>query len=275
MQFTKAVVTGASSGIGERLAHLLADAGISLILVGRNQERLNAVVEALSSKVSVSALSLDLATNEGRAKLIDVIHNEVPDLVVNNAGVGLYGEVYTHDISAELEVLHINTTAVCELTIEAVRTLLTANKRGVIMNISSAAALQAFPCFATYSAAKAFVKQFSESVDYETRDKGVRVLAALPGVVTTRFQKRAAGHTDHTQVRYNEMPVDFAAHAIWKQIQSEQPIHVFDWKYRVMGFFAQHVVPSWLSVWFIRTFFTGQLPPRDLIKAPQPSKGGK
>jgi hypothetical protein len=71
------------------------------------------------------------------------------------------------------------------------------------------------------------------------------------------------------------MTVDFAAKDIWKQIQKEQPVRVFNWRYRLLGFLGQHLAPNWLSVWLIKTFFISNIPPRELIKAPQPSKGGK
>ncbi|MDP1835314.1 MAG: SDR family NAD(P)-dependent oxidoreductase [Chlamydiales bacterium] len=269
MKLTKAVVTGASSGIGEALARLLADQGISLIITGRNEKRLAELAEELRQKVQVTILVLDLAKSDQRAKLIDAIQEQLPDLVINNAGMGLYGEVVTYETERQFEVYDINATAPFEITIEAARALIAAGKKGVIVNVASSAIYQVFPSFATYAAAKAFIKHFSESMDCETSPKGVRILTSCPGVVETRFQTRAVDHRAYAQQRYNVMTPEFAAQDIWNQIQSGQAVRVFDWRYRVLRFFSLYLSPKAAVLWVLRRFFLGQLPPRDLVP-PQP-----
>lgn len=269
MVYTKAIITGASSGIGESLARLLADQGIALILTGRDTKRLEAIADDLQHKVPVTSWTLDLLKPEDLAKLTRIIHEEVPDLVINNAGAGLYGDVLTYETAEQLEIYNLNATIPMQLTIESARALMTAGRKGVILNLSSTAAYQVFPQFAVYSAAKAFIRDFSESFDCEVADKGIRVLTSCPGVVSTRFQERAVLDVSTIQKRHFVLTADFAAQDIWHQIQKGQAVRIFDWKYRLMAFLSKYLVPKAILLWIIRTFFAGQLPPRSFVRAPQ------
>ena len=275
MSFRHAVVTGASSGIGEALAYLLADQGIPLTLVGRNVERLEAVASTARAKVPVTTLQLDLAHPDQRAQLVQMIQRDVPDLVINNAGAGLYGEILSYETSKLFEVFDINATATFELTVEAARSLVTAERKGVVMNISSASAFQPFPWFATYAASKAFVKNFGEAMDYEVAPHGVRVLTSCPGVVVTGFQQHAINDMDFKPHRLHTVKLDVAVQDIWSQILSCQTVRVFDWKYRLMAFLSEHILPRKLLFWILQRFFIGQLPQRSFVRAPQwASEGG-
>ena len=162
MVFTKAIITGASSGIGESLARLLAGQGIALILTGRDTKRLEAIASDLQHKVPVTSCTLDLLKPDDLAKLTRIIHEEVPDLVINNAGAGLYGDVLTYETAEQLEIYHLNATIPMQLTIEASRALMTAGKKGVILNLSSTAAYQVFPQLAGQAAAKSFTSDFCQ-----------------------------------------------------------------------------------------------------------------
>ncbi len=266
--FTKAVVTGASSGIGESLARIFAKQGIALILTGRDTQRLGSLAQELRQQVAVTTVSYDLVNPEHLAQFIEMIQKEVPDLIVNNAGAGVYGEVLTYDLSDNMKIYDLNATVPFKISIEAARSLITAGKKGTILNVSSSAAFQVFPHFAVYSAAKAFIKDFSESFDCEVCDKGVRILTSCPGVVATRFQERAVIDASILQERHMVMTADFAAQDMWKQIQKGQAVRVFNWRYRIMTFLSRHLTPKWLLLWIIHSFFVGQLPPRPFIKAP-------
>jgi short-subunit dehydrogenase len=239
-----ALVTGASSGIGQALCRLLADKGIDLLITGRQEERLNSLVEEFRENVSVIAFTADLALPEGRRRVVDKIHEYQPDLVVNNAGFGIYGQAIEHSIRGELEIAEVNALAVLELTLEAARTMIKGGKKGTILNVSSAAAFQVFPMLATYSAAKAFVNQLSESLDYETRGKGVRVLVACPGMVNTGFRSRASGEEAADADNPTVMSASFAAEQLWKQIVNQQGLSIFDWKTRLGTFFSRNILPK-------------------------------
>lgn len=245
-KFTLALVTGASSGIGEALCRLLASKGIELILSGRNQAKLQEIAAGLPTHAEI--IPADLANGATRSKIIEKIQQRVPDLVINNAGFGLYGEALSHSTKDQMEILAVNGNAVLEITLEAARAMINASKKGVILNVSSAAAMQVFPYFAVYSAAKTFVNQFSESLDWETRYHGVRILTSCPGMVATDFPNRAAKRPIGRQSDAHTMTAAYAAQEIWHQIETEKPLHIFNWRYRLATFASRYLIPkSWVA----------------------------
>lgn len=246
MKHQLALVTGATSGIGKALCYLLAEQRIALIASGRSMERLLELKEALDSKVNVEVIACDLANGQERKGLIRKICDRVPDLIINNAGFGLYGEALSYDSAEQISILDVNGKATLELTIESARALISRNKPGVILNVSSAAAFQIFPAFAVYSAAKAFVNHFSQSLDFEFRPHGVRVLVACPGIVDTRFQARASDNVDFPN-EIAPMSADKVSKLIWKQIQSQSPLEIMDWKYRVLTALSKLIPKSWIA----------------------------
>lgn len=263
-KFNLALITGASSGIGKALAHLLADQGVNLIIVARSVDKLQALAKELSLKVSVEVIPCDLSDSEKRKALIDTIHKQEPDLVINNAGFGYYGEVLSYETEKMKEMLEVDVTALMELSIEAARTMVSAGKKGVVMNVSSSASFQIFPCFAVYAASKAFVNLFSESFDVEVSPHGVRVLTCCPGMIDTNFRYRASGDSAQKASSYS-MTVDFAANEIWWQIQKQKPLHTFDWKYRFFAFLTRFIVPKKFLSALLQKAIEGRQSSRDLI----------
>src|SRR5262249_3016587 len=159
----------ATSGIGKATCELFAQKGLDLIITGRNQHELQSLQDSLSKKVKVRVVQADLVQEMGRKNLIDVLHTQVPDVVINNAGFGLYGEALSYPTEDQIHILEVNGRAVLELSLEAARALISANKRGVILNVSSASAFQVLPNMAVYAASKAFVNSFSEAFDFEVK----------------------------------------------------------------------------------------------------------
>lgn len=265
--FALALITGASSGIGESLAKLLASKGIHLILCGRNEERLKKLASELSVHGSVTSLIADLSEEAGRKKIVSMIHEKAPDLVINNAGYGFYGEALAAETKEMLKLMEVNGMAVLELSLEAARTLISREKKGVILNVSSAAAFQIFPYFAVYAASKAFVNSFTESFDEEVREYGVRVLAACPGMVATNFRVHA-GETEKEERSTNVMSSAFAAEHIWDQIEKRKKIYIFNWPYRAMTFLTQHLLPKWLVAAILPKTILKRLAKKEIIKLP-------
>lgn len=243
LTFNKALVTGASSGIGEALCHLLASKGIPLIITGRDEEKLKKLQEKLP--VSIAFFPADLATRDGRAKVVEKIHEFAPDLVINNAGFGLYGDAISHPTSKQVEMVDVNVIAYLEVMLEAARTLVSQGKKGVILNVSSSAAFQICPSLAVYAASKAFINSCSQALDFEMTPLGVRVLAACPGMVSTSFSDRAGKSSK--EVDPLSMSPEFAAEEIWRQIQNQNPLHIFNWKYRLAVFFAGLLPQRWVA----------------------------
>lgn len=238
----KALITGASSGIGEALADLLASKGILLILAGRDQERLEAVAKRNSAEKIIIA---DLGHPEGRKKIIDIMKEESFDLLINNAGFGIYGEAIATAVREQLAILTVNATAVLELTLEAAQSFVKKNKKGVIVNVSSVAGEIPTPGMSVYGASKSFVTMLSQSLDWELKPKGVRVLVSCPGMVATRFSSRAAKKNVSSSKRLT-MSKEFAAEEIWKQIENKQKKRIFGRYNLIFSFFTRYFVPDWI-----------------------------
>jgi len=245
-KFNLSLITGASSGIGEALCYLLANQGINLIICGRDASKLEKIALELKDKVSVEMIVANLACQSGLKKIIEVIQVKIPDLVINNAGFGLYGDALNYRIEEQLEILKVNGNAVAEITLESAKILLQKKSEGTILNVSSVASFQLFPGFSMYSASKAFVNQFSESLDYETKPHGIRVLTSCPGMVKTGFRSRASGN-DKKSDKSDEigvMDASFAAKEIWNQILNGKALHIFNWRYRLAIFFTRYLLPK-------------------------------
>lgn len=182
-----ALVTGATAGIGAAFARALAARGHGLVLVARDAERLRRLAGTLATSVEV--LPADLAEDEGCARVEDRCARGV-DLLVNNAGIGVPGpfaEVGLQDLERELR---LNVRAVLRLTHAALGPMVERGD-GAIVNVSSIAAFAPGARSATYSASKAWVSNFSESLHLRYADAGIRVLALCPGFTRTEFHDRA------------------------------------------------------------------------------------
>jgi hypothetical protein len=181
-----ALITGASGGIGLELARVFAREGYSLVLVARSRDRLDQIAAELKpTPVQVIAKDLTLA---GAA---EEILREVPqvDVLVNNAGFGVYGPFARMPLEEDLGMLQLNMTVLVELTKLYLPGMLAA-KSGKILNVASTAAFQPGPLMALYYATKAFVLSFSEAIANELEGTGVTVTALCPGPTATGFQAR-------------------------------------------------------------------------------------
>jgi short-subunit dehydrogenase len=189
-----ALVTGASSGIGEALARRIARDGRHLALSARRIERLEALARELEGAHGVRAVPIanDLARADGPAALVEELARrglEV-DWLVNNAGFGTAGRFDRLPVERELEEIRLNVRAPVEL---AGRLLpgMVARGRGVVMNVSSIAGFGPTPFTATYGATKAFLLSFSEALAVELSGTGVHVVCVCPGFTRTEFQEKA------------------------------------------------------------------------------------
>ena len=192
-----ALVTGASSGIGEAFARALGARGLQLVLTGRDEGRLGRVADEVADtyRVPVERVVLDLTLPGAPEQLKTAVDGFglVPDVLVNNAGGGLIGTFTELPLEAQLATIRVNVEALVALTALFLPAML-AQRRGGIVNTSSAAGLQPLPHYAVYGATKAFVNSFSQALWAECRGQGVRVIAVCPGpVADTRFGERAGG----------------------------------------------------------------------------------
>jgi len=186
-----ALITGASSGLGAEFARQLGGRCETLVLAARRLDRLEALAARLTSRhpgLRVIPVAADLGTAEGRERVMAACTDAglVPDLLVNNAGLGDYGEFADSDPQRVLEMLRINIEALTLMTHDVLPGMIAAGK-GDIIQVSSLASLLAIPDFAVYAATKAYVTSFSEALRIELRDHGIHVTALCPGPVHTEF----------------------------------------------------------------------------------------
>ncbi len=192
---TCVVVTGASSGIGEEIARLLAQRGHNLVIVARRLDRLKALASELTSSygVEVEPHRCDLASPRSRTRLLGILAGEGRRPIVglvNNAGIGVAGRFVTEDQARQLSEIELNITALVELT-GAIAPGMVARGSGAILNVASLAAFQPLPQLAVYAASKAFVQSFSEAVHQELRGSGVSCTVLCPGPVHTEWAEQA------------------------------------------------------------------------------------
>ncbi|MGG6294651.1 SDR family oxidoreductase [Leptolyngbya sp. AN02str] len=183
----RALVTGASSGIGKATALAFAQAGIHLALVGRSRERLDSVVqEASAFGVTVKPYEVDLADlAHVKEKIEAIVVDFGPvDLLVNNAGMGYTGELLTTSLADWQQALNLNLTSVF-LCIQAVLPSMRQRGQGTILNIASVAGYQAFPGWGAYNVSKAGLVSLSKTLAAEERAHGIRVSIISPGAVNT------------------------------------------------------------------------------------------
>ncbi len=189
-----ALVTGASSGLGVDFARQLAARGANLILVARREEQLRAVAADIEKAYAVSAqaIALDLATPDAPQTLYDQLQQQGihVDVLVNNAGFGIYGDFATVPWEREKAMLNLDIVTVTHMTKLFVQDMLK-RKHGYILLVASIGAYQPSPTYATYSAAKAYVLSMGEAINYELRGSGVSVTVISPGVTATEFLKVA------------------------------------------------------------------------------------
>jgi len=187
-----ALVTGASSGLGEQFARQLSARGYDLALVARREQRLQAIADELPGDAVV--VSHDLAADPGGlVDRVDELGVEV-DLLVNNAGFGTYGRIWEIEEGRDAELVRLNCEAVVVLTRAFLPPMLERRRGGVIV-VASTAGMQPLPYEATYAASKAFALSYTEALSEELRGTGVRALAVNPGPVPTEWQQ-VAGHDD-------------------------------------------------------------------------------
>lgn len=240
----RAVVTGATAGIGAAFARRLAADGYHLVLVARDEARLTAFAAELTGRYGqpVDVLAADLATEEGVTAVSERIAGAPGDtpveLLVNNAGISLNRPFVRSAPADEERLLRLNVHAVMRLT-HAVLPRMLEHGRGAVINVSSVAGFGPVMPGSTYSASKAWVTNFSESVALSVRPYGVRVMALCPGYTRTEFHQRAgidiANMPGWAWLRAEDV-VDEAL----RDLHKGKFVSVPDWKYKAAVFALRH-----------------------------------
>lgn len=233
----KALITGASSGIGREMAIYLSELGFDLVLASRDKEKLEQLQSSLKTKVKV--VVIDLADEKHAKDLYMVCKNENIDVLINNAGFGLFGDYNSVSVLTELNMIDVNIKAVHILTRMFLKDMVKKNK-GYILNVaSSAGLLKGGPLMSCYYATKSYVTSFTLAIAEELRrnKSKVRVSVLCPGPVDTNFNNVAG-------VKFNIASLSaryVARYAIDKFLRERKIVIVPGFKVKMGIFFSRFV----------------------------------
>ena len=236
----KALITGASSGIGLDMARYLAQKKYELILVARNREKLEQIQKTLPTKVTI--IVADLANEQKVKELYVVTKKENIDILINNAGFGDFGYFTETDLNKELEMINTNIKALHILTKFFLRDMEQRNA-GYILNVASSASFQPGPLMSTYYATKSYVYQLTEAIYYEQKKKktNVHVSVLCPGPVKTNFNNVAG-------VKFGIKPQSsaFVAKYAIDQMLANKMLIIPGFKMKCAKFFSRFVPDKFL-----------------------------
>jgi len=233
-----ALITGASEGIGYELAKCFAGHKHHLVLVARSEEKLKRLAGEISSAhgVRVGYIAQDLSVPDGALK----VHKKVQelglaiDVLVNNAGVGIFGLFAETDLERELRMMHLNMLSVTALTKLFLPDMLK-RRRAKILNVASTAAFQPGPLMAVYYASKAYVLSFSEALANELKGTGVSVCVLCPGPTQSGFQ-RSAGMDSSKLFRWGVMSASEVAEIAYRELMRGKTTIIPGWRNKILAF---------------------------------------
>jgi uncharacterized protein len=193
--FKRALITGASSGIGADMARVLAAQGTSLVLAARRVEHLDRLASELKASygIEVEFLGVDLLKKGEVSRLVTFAtqQGQTIDLLINNAGMGPWRYFMDTKLETHLDTIELNLTSLTELTHLFSRHMLEHRQRSAILNVSSVAGYQGMPRFAVYAASKTYVRVFSEILHLELKGSNVNVCCLCPGGTETEFLEKS------------------------------------------------------------------------------------
>lgn len=234
----RALVTGASSGIGYELAKQLSSIGYDLVIVSRDKKNLNKLKDLLKTEVEV--IDMDLSNIDNCKKLHEILKDKKIDLLINNAGFGIFGDFGTLDLDRELNMVDLNVKALHTLTKLFLKDMIK-NNRGKILNVASIAGfMPAGPLMSTYYATKAYVLSLTRGIDKELRKQGSKVIvsALCPGPVDTKFN-------DVAKVKFNMKPLtaEYVAKYTIKKLSKGKKV-IIPGKISKLIYLASKIIPD-------------------------------
>lgn len=259
-----ALITGASRGIGAEYATVLASQGYDLLLIARDEERLTKLSRQLekdhSSKAHICVLDLAKPNSANQLFVTARDYCHTPDLLINNAGFGLYGEFVNHPLPRIQDMLHLHIQSV----VESIRLFLPGmieRGSGDIINVASLAGMFSIPYMAEYAATKTFLISFSEALAYEVQSTGVRIQVCCPGQTATEFHVTAGFQPSNPLTIQTASQVVQASLAALRQ---NQTLVTIGWQGKMFAFLAK---------WMPRKILTKQTGRRIRLPShPDPNK---
>lgn len=218
-----ALVTGASSGIGQAFAEYLARQGVHLIIVARSTEKLQQFAKQWQSdyQVRVTVIALDLSNSDAALQLFEKITQQdlSVDILINNAGFGKWTNFLDQSSKSYQQMIMLNMLTLTQLTQLFLPKMLQ-QQQGIIINVASTAAFQPLPYIAVYGATKSYVLNFTEALAGEYQKSGVQFLALCPGNTLTNFAEVAQANTEGMHA----MTVDDVIHSAIRGLEKQQTV---------------------------------------------------
>jgi hypothetical protein len=241
----RAWITGAASGLGLELAVLLAADGFSLVLADRDRQGLEKVKERLEEEhgIPVDIRALDLSEQDSALKLYRSLDGKEVDILINNAGFGLYGFFSETPWELEEQMLRLHVMTVTHLTKLVVSDMISKGA-GRVLNVSSLAAFQPGPLMSVYYASKGYILSFTEALANETKGTGVTVSVLLPGWFRTNFQKTTAKNSSvkESQARLHTVTAEKVARRAYLGMMQGKTVIIPGWSNKLMAL-APRILP--------------------------------
>ncbi|NBU19860.1 SDR family oxidoreductase [bacterium] len=236
----RALITGASEGIGRELARQLAQKNYSLTLVARNEERLKELVQELKSN-DHQIQCADLSTRDGIEQTCQELRRQHYDVLINNAGFGLYSRFSEAEVQEYDQMLSLNCASLMRLSHEFLKN---AQPGDALLNVASTLSFLPMAESAVYNATKAFVRSFSETLWYEQKDRGVFVMVLCPGITRTEFFKRAGGRIDQNFPGFLTQTPQTVASLALKELEKRSNPVVISGRMNQWSVFLSRFVPT-------------------------------
>ncbi|MCD7971953.1 MAG: SDR family oxidoreductase [Candidatus Azobacteroides sp.] len=245
------LITGASGGIGLEFSKVAARNRFNLILIARNTEKLTAIKNQLENQyeVQIHIFSCDLSSVNAVSLIKDFLFQEKfkIDILINNAGFGLYGEFKDTNSEKETEMLQLNVVALTQLT-KVIYQQMQKEKKGKILNISSVAGFFPGPLMSVYYASKAYVLSFSQALAEEAKGSGVTITVLCPGPTLSGFEERAHLSSSMLFKSFGKLPSaqDVAEYG-FKKMQQGKRCAIYGWKNKLMVFGSHFLFGNTIS----------------------------
>jgi hypothetical protein len=232
----KALITGASSGIGFHFCHKLFKEGYQITAIARSEEKLADLVLSLGD--GNKFIKADLTVEEEVNRVIKELKNNHYNLLINNAGIGLHGYFEEYDLDQYQKLMSVNMHALVKLTYHYLHT---AEAGDAIINVSSALSEIPYPGGAVYSGTKGFVTNFTEALWYENKDKDIYFMTLLPGITKTNFQRTSGGNKYKISNGHGDSPELVVDEAVRELKKRKSPSLVSGPKFRYLLYWAKRL----------------------------------
>ena len=249
----KVLITGGSSPLAIELGSKLFNFGYTVFLTSRSLKYLQLAKKTFPCSIFTS----DVASLQGRETVITWIEKEAPDLVINSAGLGFYGDTLDLEDLDLIEMCEVNIVALMLFSKAAAQAMRLHQKEGIIVNISSATDKIVYPTFAVYAACKSFVTSFSLAFAEEVKKYDIAVLVASPGQIQTRFQERAS---KGSYTLHHGLSPKKAAAEIFTMIEKKQGYYVFPFKIKFLRRLLSILLPKKIFYCLLKNSLKNRIP---------------